>query len=591
MPRIKDLSNYTGALNRSDIFFVVDGNSFSRGMSLSGQQVFTMCKGIDGKNIELRATASFIQWRQEGDTSWANLISVSELKGADGKELEIRAQAGYIQTRLTGGTWSNLIELTDLKGDKGDPADNPNLTFVISALAWDAAPTANVTGVYPDLTVSLGIPKGKDASLPVFTFNISALEWNETPTASVSGTYPNLIVALGIPKGKDAALPVFTTNAIKGNPGENPEVSVSGDYPNIELQFKIPAGERGLQGKPLVVLPNGNYGNWDEDLQSYVDSGVEASATVDLENVPVNFTEAATRETINTGETVPTVFGKLKKWFSDLGALAWKTKVDYQNDIDNLPTLLTSTDINNAVNTHNTSDIAHNDIRVAVNNKVDKEGSKVLSDNNFSDTYKNAVDNNSTQIQALLGAVVYLGNIANTTAELEAASGQTLLTNKANEIIAEQSRPIPLQKGDTLVDSNNNDWWYDGNLWINIGYTAVSTATNTALGVVKGSTENFKISIDVDGVMSVNGIQSVDKTATIQVANWVLQGDSTYNAIIYDTDILEDSKVSVMPADSASLEVYAETEVFAGTSSAGQLLLRAKNAPSNVININYSIEI
>jgi len=69
MPRIKDLQNYTGALNRSDIFFAVDGNSFSRGMSMSGQQVHTLCKGIDGKNIELRSNSTYIQWCWEGDST------------------------------------------------------------------------------------------------------------------------------------------------------------------------------------------------------------------------------------------------------------------------------------------------------------------------------------------------------------------------------------------------------------------------------------------------------------------------------------------------------------------------------------------
>lgn len=85
---------------------------------------------------------------------------------------------------------------------------------------------------------------------------------------------------------------------------------------------------RGPEGKGPIVLPNGNYGNWDETSQTYVDSGVPAAASVDLENIPVTFTQAETRDTINSGETVPTVFGKLKKWFADFGELAWKNLSD-----------------------------------------------------------------------------------------------------------------------------------------------------------------------------------------------------------------------------------------------------------------------
>jgi hypothetical protein len=66
----------------------------------------------------------------------------------------------------------------------------------------------------------------------------------------------------------------------------------------------------------------------------------------------------------------------------------------------------------------------------------------------------------------------------------------------------------PPQLGYVLVDSNSNDWWYNGTEWINIGYYDVAQATNASLGVVKGSTANMKVSVDGSGEMSVNGLQS-----------------------------------------------------------------------------------
>lgn len=282
MPRIRDLQQYAGALNRVDIFFVVDGASFARGQKLSGQQVYTMCKGEDGKNIEIRASGGFLQWKQEGEDGWKNLIALNDLKGADGKNIELRKHEGYIQTRLVGGEWANLIALSELKGDKGD---------------------------------------------------------------------------------------------------------------------------RGLQGKPLIVLSNGHYGYWDEEQGKYVDSGVEAAATVDINNVNVTFTEAAERKQIETKESIPTLFGKIRKWFSDLkalafkdkvdyntdvenapqlgalagknrvdyntevdntpalGALAGKSRVDYHTDVDNLPSLITLHDVQSEVNAHNEAGNAHTDIR------------------------------------------------------------------------------------------------------------------------------------------------------------------------------------------------------------------------------------
>ncbi len=108
----------------------------------------------------------------------------------------------------------------------------------------------------------------------------------------------------------------------------------------------VPA--RGPVGKAPVVLTNGNYGNWDETSQSYVDSGVYATTSVDLQNAPVSFTEAPTRVAINSEETLPTLFGKIKKWFSDLGSLAWKSSVNFSTEVTNKPTTVSGYGITDA---------------------------------------------------------------------------------------------------------------------------------------------------------------------------------------------------------------------------------------------------
>lgn len=363
MPRIRDLQQYTGALNRVDIFFVVDGQSFARGQKLSGQQVYTMCKGEDGKNIEIRAFGGYLQWRQEGAQSWTNLVALNDLKGADGKNVELRKHQNYIQSRPAGGEWVNLVALSELKGDKGEQAETPNLSFTAVQVAAGSQPTAQVSGVYPNLQVELGLPAGKNAEAPKLTFRTKSLNPGEQPTAQVSGVYPNLQIELGLPSGKNAESPVFTFAAESLPAGEQPKVEMSGSYPNLQLAFKLPRGERGLQGKSLIVLPNGHYGQWDEAQKQYVDSGVEAAATIDIDNVNVTFSESESRVQIETGESIPTLFGKIRKWFSELKELAFKDKVDYNTDIDNLPSLITLHDVQNEVNTHNDVGNAHTDIR------------------------------------------------------------------------------------------------------------------------------------------------------------------------------------------------------------------------------------
>ncbi len=65
-------------------------------------------------------------------------------------------------------------------------------------------------------------------------------------------------------------------------------------------------------------------------------SGLEGRATTleqnkietdDVQNANINITQASTRTNLGTKESVKSVFGKIKKWFSDLRALAFKDKI------------------------------------------------------------------------------------------------------------------------------------------------------------------------------------------------------------------------------------------------------------------------
>lgn len=92
--------------------------------------------GSDGREIELRTNATHIQWRYVGDSTWTNLIELTDLKGdpgndgndgspgADGREVELQVTSTHIQWRYEGGEWANLVALADLKGDKGDPGND-----------------------------------------------------------------------------------------------------------------------------------------------------------------------------------------------------------------------------------------------------------------------------------------------------------------------------------------------------------------------------------------------------------------------------------------------------------------------------------
>lgn len=71
-------------------------------------------------------------------------------------------------------------------------------------------------------------------------------------------------------------------------------------------------------------------------LERIEDSG----GTGDINNAKVTFTEAEERTNIESQETMSTIFGKIKKWFSDLKAVAFTGSYD---DLLNKPTIPTKT--------------------------------------------------------------------------------------------------------------------------------------------------------------------------------------------------------------------------------------------------------
>lgn len=117
--------------------------------------------GVDGREIELSASSTHLQWRYVGDSTWINLVSLADItgpqgekgdtgdtgpqgpagqdgvdggssgSGVDGREVELRTGTTHIQWRYVGDTtWINLVALSDItgpqglqgpQGEKGDP--------------------------------------------------------------------------------------------------------------------------------------------------------------------------------------------------------------------------------------------------------------------------------------------------------------------------------------------------------------------------------------------------------------------------------------------------------------------------------------
>ena len=90
-------------------------------------------------------------------------------------------------------------------------------------------------------------------------------------------------------------------------------------------------------------------------------------------DVNVQFTEASSRQSLETGESVKTLFGKLRKWLSDLKPVAFSGSY---NDLSNKPTIPTKSSLGLG-NVDNTSDVnkpVSTAQQTALNGKVSKAG-------------------------------------------------------------------------------------------------------------------------------------------------------------------------------------------------------------------------
>ncbi len=88
--------------------------------------------GEDGREIELQASGTHIQWRYVGAPTWTNLVALSAItgpagtngvngsNGTNGSSVEMQVTGTHIQWRLVGApTWTNLIALATITGPAG----------------------------------------------------------------------------------------------------------------------------------------------------------------------------------------------------------------------------------------------------------------------------------------------------------------------------------------------------------------------------------------------------------------------------------------------------------------------------------------
>jgi hypothetical protein len=191
----------------------------------------------------------------------------------------------------------------------------PNLTFTAHTLAPGAAATVNMTGVYPNLTIDIGVPKGDAASPGAATLangnygDVTVSGGGSVMTVTkVNGAVPSfpghthvmaditgLVAALA---GKQAAGSYATTAqlALKAD-ALTPITNFNGDYPNVDAlngtyqRFTGNVGRTvtfGLapDGMALILVNRGTANLTIACPGGYFKNGAVASSVANLTMVP-----------------------------------------------------------------------------------------------------------------------------------------------------------------------------------------------------------------------------------------------------------------------------------------------------------------
>ena len=171
--------------------------------------------GKDGREIEIQNNGTAIQWRYAGDDDWTDLVQLSDITGAKGDP----GENGITPTIGENGNW--YLGETDTgkpsRGEKGPAGQDGNQG------------PAGQTGATPNIQIG----------------TVQTLEPGQQATASMSGTPENPVLNLGIPKGE------------KGDPGESSE----GDPYTLPIMSSAQLGggkavEKTDEDVPVAVDPS-----------------------------------------------------------------------------------------------------------------------------------------------------------------------------------------------------------------------------------------------------------------------------------------------------------------------------------------------
>lgn len=233
----------------------------------------TGAQGDDGREVELQASATHLQWRYAGESTWTDLVALSAITGPQGVQ-GVAGEAGPAGAQGAAGS----------QGPQGDPG--PANTLSIGTVTSGGAASATITGTAPSQTLNLVLPAGpagadgQDGADVEFQSSATHLQWRYAG----GSTWYDLVALAAItgPSGpagatgsQGAAGPAGAVGATgsqgpQGNPGPANSLSIgtvtsgatasatiTGVGPSQTLNLVLPQGATGATGP---AGPSGGVG-------------------------------------------------------------------------------------------------------------------------------------------------------------------------------------------------------------------------------------------------------------------------------------------------------------------------------------------
>lgn len=259
----KDLTQYEEVSSINDV-------SSLPGLKVSGSAAtlvrvaLNVLKGVDGKTPEITADATAIKWRYTGESSWKTLVQLSLLKGDkgdEGEKLMIRKGTDGIEWKYKNdSTWQTLVPMSDLSFTYEELTDEQKQEIskkpILSAVQTSSGSTASGQFVAdgtdnngnPKWKLLLTLPKGDKGDTGVTEVDINTLQPGQEATATLQGGK----LVLGIPKGDKGEAPTLEAGqAETGEPGTDVELTItpngqtSSGSPKYLVGITVPKGDKG----------------------------------------------------------------------------------------------------------------------------------------------------------------------------------------------------------------------------------------------------------------------------------------------------------------------------------------------------------